>query len=297
MRNFLWFLGAIATTLLVAALLAYPLYLLVHPLMPAWRFDRIGGRLWEFGLLPLGLVLVVRRLRLLRREDWGYGAPRPRWLRQFRIGLVAGLASMLPVTATMLVTGARTLLPDPSPGQLAASLAAGLGSGLAVAFIEETFFRGLVQGAVLREARSKGAALLAVALLFSALHFLGHARIEAEAIDWHSGFTLLGMVLGNFTAPGAVADAFLALAAVGLLLGVVTAWTGNIALAVGLHAGWVWMMRTTVGLTRADPGAPLGWLVSRTDGYTGWLVFAWTLVMLLALLALRDRVRRLGRGY
>ena len=88
MRAFGVFLAVIAVTMLVAAALTYPLYVALHPIMPEWRFDRVGSRLWEFGLMPLALVWVVRRLRLYTKRDWGYGAPRPRWLRQFGFGLV-----------------------------------------------------------------------------------------------------------------------------------------------------------------------------------------------------------------
>lgn len=292
MRSYLWFLVAILGTLVVAALLAYPLYLLVHPLQPAWWFDRIGGRVWEFLLLPAGLVFVVRHLRLTRREDYGYGAPRPRWLRQFRIGLAAGLVTMLPVTISMLLLGVRTVAPGLSPAHVAGAVLAGLGSGLAVGLIEETFFRGLLQGAVLRDTSHRSLGLVLVAVLFAALHFLGHVHVAPADVTWHSGLDLLAAVAHNFTAPAAILDAFLSLAAVGLLLGVITAWTGNIGTAVGLHAGWVWMMRTTVGVTQPDPTATHAWLISRTDGYTGWLVLGWTLVMLAVLLALGRSVRR-----
>jgi membrane protease YdiL (CAAX protease family) len=67
-------------------------------------------------------------------------------------------------------------------------------------------------------------------------------------------------------------DAFLALTAVGLLLGLVRAWTGNIALPAGLHAGWVFVMRATIGLTVLPDTSAHGWLISHHDGYTGWLV-------------------------
>jgi hypothetical protein len=83
----------------------------------------------------------------------------------------------------------------------------------------------------------------------------------------------------------------LALVAVGTLLGVLTWWTGSIAVAVGLHAGWVLVMRTTIGATRANPAAPLAWLISRSDGYTGWLVLGWTLVLLGASVLVRGHFR------
>ncbi|MBS0395448.1 MAG: CPBP family intramembrane metalloprotease [Proteobacteria bacterium] len=293
MRALGLFVAAIVATVLLAAALAYPLYLVVHPLRPEWWFDKIGARLWEFGLLPLALVWVVRRLRLTRREDWGYGAPRPRWLRQFWLGLGAGLVTMLPVTLSMLALGLRVPAAGLGAATVGKAVLAGLGSGLAVGFIEESFFRGLIQGAVVRELGRPLLAIGLVAALFALLHFLGSERVPHEQVGWHSGLVLLEAAVRNFLTPALVLDRLLSLFAVGVLLGLAAWWTGSIALAVGLHAGWVWMMRATVGSTALDPAAPLAWMVSRGDGYTGWLVLAWTVALTLAAVAARRRLRAL----
>lgn len=291
MRAFLWFMAAIAGTLVLAALLAYPAYLLVHPLQPDWWFHKIAARLWQL-LMLMGVALVVRRLRLTRRADWGYGAPRPRWLRQFAVGLVAGVATMLPVSLSLILLGVRPLAPDLGPSLLAQALVAGALSGLAVGFLEETFFRGLLQGAVVRDMGRPLVAIVLVSVVYSAVHFLAREKIPHDQVAWNSGLHLLGSVLGNFAAPAGIIDSFAALLAVGLLLGLIAWWTGSIALSVGLHAGWVWMMRTTVGTTVEDPASPLAWMISASDGYTGWLVLAWTLVIGALVIATRRRFQR-----
>jgi uncharacterized protein len=290
MRALGLFVAAIAAAVLLAAALAYPLYVLLHPLRPEWWFDRIAARIWAL-LMLLALLWVARRLHLTTKRDWGYGAPRPRWLRQFAVGLAAGVATMLPVTLSMLALGLRLPPPDLALATLGRALLAGLGSGLAVGFLEETFFRGLMQGAVVRELRRPVLAILLVSALFAALHFLASTRIPHEQVAWNSGLVLLEAAGRNFAAPALIIDRLLALFAVGVLLGLAAWWSGSIALAVGLHAGWVWMMRATVGATRLDPSAPLAWLVSREDGYTGWLVLGWTLVITLAAVMLRGRFR------
>ena len=80
-----------------------------------------------------------------------------------------------------------------------------------------------------------------------------------------------------------IADAFLCLVAVGVLLGRVRAATGNIAACIGLHAGWVWVMLVVHALAQPVRTAPLGFLLSRFDGFVGWLVLAWTIPLGLAL--------------
>lgn len=295
MRALGLFVAAIAAAVLLAAGLAYPLYVVLHPLRPEWWFDKIAARLWAL-LMLLALLWVARRLHLSTKRDWGYGAPRPRWLRQFGVGLVAGVATMLPVTLSMLALGLRVPPPGLALATVGRALLAGLGSGLAVGFLEETFFRGLMQGAVVRELRRPLLAILLVSALFAALHFLASTRIPHEQVAWNSGVVLLEAAGKNFATPSLIMDRLLSLFAVGVLLGLAAWWTGSIALAVGLHAGWVWIMRATVGATQLDPTAPLAWLVSREDGYTGWLVLGWTIVITLAAVALRGRFRAWRRS-
>jgi membrane protease YdiL (CAAX protease family) len=160
------------------------------------------------------------------------------------------------------------------------ALAAGLASGLAVGFAEESLFRGLIQGSVIRELRRPLVGVVIVAVLFAAMHFLADTRIENDAVTPESGLLLLSTIADNWLSPASIFDGFCALLVVGLLTGLVTWWTGAIALSVGLHAGWVWMMRVALTTTRIDEHASTAWLIYRPHGYVGWLTFAWTLVML-----------------
>ena len=59
----------------------------------------------------------------------------------------------------------------------------------------------------------------------------------------------------------------------------VRARTGNIAAPIGLHAGWVaviYVVRETSERRADGPGA---WLLSDYDGFIGWMVLGWTLVI------------------
>ena len=296
MRALLAFLAAIVGTLLLAALLAWPAYQLLHPLAPAWWFDKIATRLWQL-LMLVALVWVIRRLRLTTRADWGYGAPRPRWLRQFGIGLIAGLASMLPVSVAMLLLGLRSLRPELDGHALIAALGAGVGSGLVVGFLEETFFRGLMQRAVLGELREPLAGIVSVSLVYAALHFLASEHLPPAGLGWLSGVRLLATAFSQFAAPAPILDAFLSLAAIGLLLGLVSWWTDSIALAVGLHAAWVCVLRATIALTAGPNDGALAWLVNRGNGYLGWLVLGWTLLLTAVVVGSRGRFRHWRRRH
>jgi hypothetical protein len=63
----------------------------------------------------------------------------------------------------------------------------------------------------------------------------------------------------------------------------IRAKTGNIAASLGLHAGWVWVMLVAHELTQPVRGQPLSFLLSQFDGFVGWLVLGWTIVLGIAL--------------
>jgi len=155
-------------------------------------------------------------------------------------------------------------------------------SGLAVAFIEETFLRGAMHTAIQRESGARTAILL-TAIVYSATHFFGSFHIPAEQVSVWSGLDLLAGTLHSFAHPLGIVDAFICLFAVGAVLGVIRTITGNIAACIGLHAGWVWVMLLAHEISRPVRTAPLSFLLSRFDGFVGWLVLGWTVLMGLAL--------------
>lgn len=280
MRAILWFLAVIAGTLVLAAAAAWPAWQLAQALDPQWPFHRVVARLWQLLVLG-GMLLAVQRLGLCSRADWGYGVPRPQFLRQFGTGLALGLATLLPVAAVLLALGVRVTRPDFGMDLLVRGLLAGALTGLFAALVEETFFRGLMHGAVARES-GFGAAMVATALLYSAIHFLARAGDPADPIGWGSGLTLLAGAMAHFTAFGSIVDSFVALALAGALFALMRERTGAIAAGLGLHMGWVTVVRATAATTRPDPHSPWAFLVGGSDGFTGWLVAAWAALMLAA---------------
>ncbi len=291
MRSFSAFLSTILGTLVLAALLTGPLYLAVHPLLPEVPFNKLASRLWQLTMVG-GVALVVWRLRLRGKAAWGYGLPRPRFLRQLVLGLALGLLTMLPVAT--LVLGLALRLPEAGldSARLLQLLCSGALTGLAVGFLEETFFRGLLLGAVRRELPATVAVLL-TSLLYASLHFLARAKIPAAEVHAGSGIDLLALSLRHFAAPLTMLDSLLALTAVGSLLALARLWTGSIALSIGLHAGWVWVMKLTVGATQLNPSATHAALISPIDGFTGWLVLAWTTALILMVWVFRRRFNAL----
>lgn len=276
MRAFLWFLLLIALGFAGMTLLTYPAWALLGGALP---FHRVANRIGMLTLLA-GFVVMARRLGVADRTSLGYGLPRRRFLMELALGLALGVTLMLPVVGAMVLLDLRDLKPDVvlDAPTLARLTAQGLASGLAVAFIEESFLRGAMFTAIARESGARLAIVL-TALVYSAIHFFARYRIPPGQVSGWSGLDLVAGTLQTFAAPLAIADAFLCLAAVGVLLGAIRRLTGNIAACIGLHAGWVWVITFLRETSTRDDSHPLAFLLSRFDGVVGWLLFAWTIVI------------------
>lgn len=282
MRAFVWFLGMIILGLGAIAVLTYPAWIVLHPYFE-FPFHRLGERIGMLVLLGV-FLLSARRLGVGDRASLGYGVPRRMFLRDMSFGLIFGVVSMSAIVALMTAIG----LLDWTPAGNADAAAVGklvllrLSSGLAVAFIEETFLRGAMLTAIERESGSTTAVVL-TAIVYSASHFFASFHIPPDQVSTGSGIDLLRGTLDLLSRPFYIADAFLCLLAVGVVLGAVRVATGNIATCLGLHAGWVWVMLLVHELSNPVRTAPLGFLLSRFDGFVGWLVLAWTIVLGLGL--------------
>jgi membrane protease YdiL (CAAX protease family) len=278
MRAFAWFLLLIAASLLAMAALTYPAWLLLHPHFD-FPFHRIGERIGMLAFL-IGFLLVARRLRLADRASLGFAAPRGIYLRELAIGLVLGVITMSAVAASMVALGLLDLHPAASydAAALAALIGKRLASGLAVALIEETALRGAMYAGIQRESGA-AVAIVLTSLVYAWTHFLGSFHIPAAQVSSWSGLELLEGTLQSLAHPLGIVDSFLCLTAVGAVLALVRAITGNTAAGMGLHAGWVWVMLVVHGLAQPNRASPLGFLLGRHDGFTGWLVLGWTLVL------------------
>ncbi|HEY7640894.1 MAG TPA: CPBP family intramembrane glutamic endopeptidase [Steroidobacteraceae bacterium] len=279
MRTFALFVALLAGALLLAAALTYPAWLLVGT-VSVEPVHRVMNRLAML-LALVGLVVLTRRLGLASRAALGYGLPRAEFLRQLGIGWAAGIGLMLPLVALLLALDVRQIKPG-LDGELLPLLLGGVLSGFAVAFIEETFFRGILFTAVARTSGAR-AAIIAPTLLYAALHFLGgKLRVPAEQVSWIHGFEVLSRLFERYAQPLAFVDSFLALVALGVLLAMVRLRTGAIAGCIGLHAAGVCAIFVLRDTTAVNSHAALGFIVGPYDGVIGWAACAWFVAIVVA---------------
>lgn len=275
------FVLALLAAMLGAALLAPWVQAALAPLT-VFPLHRVFSRLTMLGVIALTVWLLLRH-GLATRATLGWQLPWRPFLRRAALGLVAGIALMVVALAPLFLLGLRewnARAPDELAGWIRLALK-GLGSGVAVALIEETFFRGAMQGALQRIGAQRWA-LFAVPVLYAAVHFLGRAAsVPYEEVDALSGFTAWAGFFAGWHQPLAVADAFLALWFVGLLLALVRLRFGDIAGCIGLHAGFVAAIALFRKVSVAQPDNPWSFLVGRFDGLLGlWIALLTALVCL-----------------
>lgn len=282
--------------LILMALLAYPLFV-----MSGGDEGRDLRTLVTRGaqvLMVLGLYPVARRLGF----NWaslGFGRA---FFKQWGIGFALGTAMLGLHTLGLIGLGIRA--PNGNPfsdfGRVLDVAGKALATGLAVAMVEELIFRGMLF-AYLRRATGAVSAVPLSALYFGLVHFFGTKwNAPFSDVGWASGLHVVALGLGKLgqIEPGA----FLALFFAGMFLAYVRALIpSGLGICVGIHAGWVFIIKCTKPLTHVVPGAPLAYLVSDYDRVIGYLSAAWLAAVLLANLVVLLHRRRLpgteaGRG-
>ncbi|RYZ64714.1 MAG: CPBP family intramembrane metalloprotease, partial [Proteobacteria bacterium] len=199
------FVIALFAALMVAALASPWIQAFIRPVRSA-ELHRVFSRLAEIGVL-LSTWWLLRRLRLVDRELLGYGPPVGVFLRRALAGFAVGLVLMAACLVPLFLLGLRS--PAPQDVQFLQSLLrqlpAALLTGVTVALLEESFFRGAMQGAMTRRG-AYGLALFGVPVIYAMVHFVGRggARVPPEAVTWESGFTVLRSYFSAFERPAEI---------------------------------------------------------------------------------------------
>ncbi len=245
-------------------------------------FYRVTARLVLI-LVALLLVPAYKLSGMQGRDDWGLRKISSRW-KWVGVGLAIGVGSML---ITYLLGSALGVFVWDTRGKAVSYLIrktvqAVLG-GLFIGFFEEILFRGYIQNA-LRKSLGLLPSILIGSAFFSIVHFMRPLNPEVMG-EWNSGLLLFGNLFAR------AGDSFLqeacTLFCMGAVLATITHWMRSVWLAIGLHAGWVWVMMLFRLYTENQEN--LLWLYGEND----WVSKAWigpimaTLVWIGAILSRR----------
>jgi membrane protease YdiL (CAAX protease family) len=222
----------------LGALLAPWVFRLVRALPIAYLADKPFRRVFDRTLLVIALAGLWPLLRGLGIRSWSaVGYPRGSdWWRMVLLGVVVGCSSL----ALAFALSDRHMQWDAVHARWGGVLLKVVLTAVLVALIEETFFRGGLQGALQRGLPAWAAVMLS-SVIYSALHFLKPYGfdIAADAVTWHSGFDYLGQMLHRSFTAANMPIAFVTLLLVGMILGWAFYQTSALYLPIGLHGGWV----------------------------------------------------------
>jgi len=224
----------------------------VFPFLAKYDFDTFFHR----AILVAAVVLLWPLLRVSKVRglaELGL-APNPHWGRDVGSGVLLSVIPLLFCGALLIaihVYSLRHVFLWPRFGKV-------LVAAITVPFIEETFFRGIVLGILLRTGR-KRLSVVAVSVLFAAVHFLKGSEREPIIVTWTSGFRSMGDAFVGFGDPMMVLAAFATLFLIGCILADARVLTRSLWLPIGLHAGWIFASGTFSWLARRQMVA-LPWL-------------------------------------
>lgn len=232
-----------AGVVLLGAVLAPPLFWAGNALASRGLLPFLGEvpfqRYFNRAILVAAVVLLWPAVRSLRIGGWrDFGLqPDARWRAHALVGFAIGAALVAGMAMLYVPLGFYRWKGD-LPWEKLPSVAL---SALVVAVIEECLFRGAIFGLFRRSLRPF-AALFWVTTVFAILHFLKPDEdFEIAQVGWLSGFTLLPHSFHQFAEPMTLLAGFTTLFTLGWVLGCATLRTRSLWMAIGLHAGVVFV--------------------------------------------------------
>jgi membrane protease YdiL (CAAX protease family) len=247
-------------------------------------FHRFVGRSL-LGVAVLGLYPLWRSNQMLHWRALGLGA-RGKSVVKVLMGFMFGFGSLACVALLAMGCGGRSFVQGRPPAELLRHFFhAGL-AALIVAILEELIFRGTLFG-ILRKAVNWPAAAAISSAVYAVLHFIQNSELHGN-VTWLSGFVVLGRMFQNGPP---LAPAVLTLFVAGMILAVAYQRTGTLYFSMGLHAGWIFWLKSYGFFTTEIPGA------SQALWGSGRLIDGWLALPVLAVvLALVWRMKPAKEG-
>ncbi len=161
-------------------------------------------------------------------------APNPHWVRDLFAGILFSAIPLLccgVLFITFHIYSLRHSFAWTAFGKIVAA-------SITVPLIEETFFRGVVLGILLRTGRHY-MSIFATSAIFSVVHFLKAPESTSTDVTWTSGLNSIAHSFGQFGDPILLGSAFVTLFLIGWILADARMCTRSLWLPIGLHAGWI----------------------------------------------------------
>ena len=221
------------------------------------------------GLALLCLWPLLRAAGLRRWRDAGF-VRQGRTSRQILQGFFVGWASLAAVASLALACGASAFVQTHSVAEVLRHLLNATWAAVVVAILEELVFRGALFG-ILRQTMPWQAAVIVSSAVYSAVHFIRHTD-ATRAVQWNSGLALLWGMLSH---PPPMIPAFFTLFVAGSILALSYQRTGALYFSIGLHAGWIFWLKSYRFIFHPSGGHLSFWGTGELiDGWLSFLVLA-----------------------
>ncbi|MBI2470630.1 MAG: CPBP family intramembrane metalloprotease [Planctomycetes bacterium] len=204
------------------------------------------------------------------------------WWEHLQMGFLLSTGIFILYTTFLFVTGTKTLQIDAnSIGDLVFQLLKFLLIAGIVGWIEEVFFRGFIFQSFLRDMRTISA-VCASSLFYSLLHFFKAKLLVSPGFHPFVGFEVIyqsfSNIITNFTD---IMPTMIGIFLVGMVLSYACLRTNSLYLAIGLHAGWIFLIKTNILFFDHVKTAPK-WLFGDSkviSGMLGWGLLIVTLFL------------------
>ena len=261
---------------------------------PGWESYRHSfGKIFDRFFMISGIVLFFFFRRFLRIGPLDRLGLKPRTLawRDLRRGFGIAVASMAGLALIMSWLDVFEPFFRLSLARSMARCATAMLAAAAAGFIEEILFRGVIFKGLYEEL-GRARAYLFAGLFFSAIHFVKPgAQAALGGLDAWTGLRYLAGSFQPFLDLDRLFPGLLGLFLLGAVLCYAFERTGALYLSIGLHAGWIFSLKTLRvfgDFRRGD----LGWLFGSGDPKIVSGVITWLGILLVAVAVSRVTRRR-----
>lgn len=272
MRAIIIFCLFVVLTFFVGAIMAYPLKLLLDPVLGlAFR------KYLTYATLISGLIISGFYLQLynsLSFKAFGYNGKLFKFLNSMFNGFVYGIIIMLIIEVLLLLLGIHEIDTNRSISMatIMERLTKAILAGLLIGLVEESIFRGALFTGLYKQT---GAVITVFfsSLVYSTVHFIRYRDLPADTdIGWLTGISMMPEAFRRFH-EWYIVDYFLTLFIFGVLLGLLRLKHRGIAACVGVHAGIVMLIKLGDYFTNRTYNSNYEYLVSPYNSTFGWISF------------------------
>ena len=189
------------------------------------------------------------------------------WRRMLIVGFCVGFVSLALPAIMCVGSGQRMWAWPEESGKIFKHFGNAVGAAVLVSLLEESVFRGVLFGALRKHGTFWRAALFS-SLVYALVHFFERTRHEGEVI-WSSGLAILPKMMGGFADWQMVVPGFFSLLVAGMILAMAVRTTGSLYFSFGVHAAWIFWLKTFKFFTRESPDAN-AWIWGTGKLIDGW---------------------------